>query len=115
MASQTPTPGYVKELGATHHKEALTTAATADPVLLGARWRNVSVGVAGISGGSAKVQYTLDTIATVEAGTALWCDWTSGDVTANTADNLEGPVTAVRGVMNTGAAGTWFVLADHNE
>lgn len=117
MASQKFSPGYVKALGAMHHVESLGTAETSDPVLIGARFRNVSIGIGGHSGGSAKVQYTLDTIANVEADAADWVDWASGDVAAgtNAAENLEGPVTAVRGVMNTGASGEWYVIADTNE
>lgn len=109
MASQPMNPGTQGQQGFSVHKEALTGVAVAsDPVIV-AGYRSVSVGVGAVSGSGNAVQYSLSPIADVEAGTAQWFTWASGAVSANAADNLEGPVTAVRGVANT--ACTWFVVA----
>lgn len=108
MASQKMNPGYVDDMGMDMHKEALTGAVTSDPVLVGGRFRRVSVGVGALAVG-ATIQYTLDSPADVEAGTAAWISWSTGEATENTADYLQGPVTAVR-CVSTGNA-EWFINA----
>lgn len=112
MPSQAFSPGEDTSVGLTIHEETLGAAATSDPVLIGGRYRSVSVGVSQI-GTQARIEYTLSPVSKVEAGTAQWQAWLSGDVAANTADNLEGPVTAVRAVAITGVA-TWHIAASNH-
>lgn len=109
MPSQKWTPGADTASGLFVHKEVLGAGAVSDPVLIGGRYRSVTVGVTSV-GTQARIEYTLDTLAAVEADAAQWVPWASGDVSSNTADNLEGPVTAVRGVAITGVA-TWHIAA----
>ena len=108
MPSQKMVPGFVPEAWMDIHREDILTAVASDPVLISGQYRNISVGVSGITTG-AKIQYTLDPIDLIEAATAQWVDWVSGVVTVNTADNIAGPVTAVRGVA-TGSC-TWHINA----
>lgn len=111
MPSQRFNGGTNTDLGMDMHREELGSGLTSDPVIIGGKYRRVSVGVSSI-GSTARIEYTLDPVARVEAGTADWCIWASGNVSVNSADNLEGPATAVRDVAIGGIA-TWQVNAAH--
>ena len=53
--------------------------------------------------GTARVEYTVSTLAAVQAGTARWLPWDLGDVVASKADALISAVTAIRGVASSSA------------
>ena len=53
------------------------------------------------SGGTAKVEYTLSSIAAVGAGSATWVEWDDGAVSDTTGTALYSPVTALRFTATT--------------
>lgn len=53
--------------------------------------------------GSAKMQYSTSSLASVKAGTGTWQDWPLGAIAVITSDSLISPVTALRGVSVTGS------------
>lgn len=55
------------------------------------------------SGSSGKVQYTTSTYEDIDAGTAVWQDWSRGVIAATASDIPEGPITGLRGVSGAGA------------
>ena len=54
--------------------------------------------------GTSKIQITGSKRENVEAGSAVWYDWSLGDVTSPTVDGTEFPVTAARVVVTSGTA-----------
>lgn len=60
------------------------------------------------TGATARIEYTLSTIAEVEAGTAVWQAWAKGDITATATDALLGRVTALR-MITAGGDSIWEV------
>lgn len=61
------------------------------------------------AGGSLAVEYSTTPRAAGDPASAKWINWPGGTVTANTADTLESPVTAIR-VTATTAAGSVEVI-----
>lgn len=55
------------------------------------------------SSGTARVEFTLSSPASVESGTARWIAWPFGDVSQSKADALISAVTAIRGVASANA------------
>jgi len=73
---------------------------TSDPLFVGAAVCSVAILPAG--GASGRLEYTMDDIDAVNGATATWIAWPHGAVTANTADVIQGPVTAIRAVSVSG-------------
>ncbi len=69
------------------------------------------VGVSPGAGGTALVEYTLSALDLVksEDASVIWRAWPYGDVSINTDDILDGPVTALRMTASTADA-EWEVL-----
>jgi len=59
---------------------------------------------------TAKIQYTTDTVARVEAGSAVAIDWPDGGVTASTGASFN-PVTAVRLNVTAYTSGDVYMTA----
>jgi len=57
----------------------------------------------GQAGDTAKVQYSVSPDADVAAGSATWIDWPDGEVTENTSNFLDAPITGLRFVSTTTA------------
>ena len=53
-------------------------------------------------GATGRIEATLSPKEEIEAGTAVWENWASGNVTSITTDGLTFPVTGLRGVSQTG-------------
>lgn len=83
------------------------------PVFFPDRARDISVKVIPGSGGSARVEITLDDERDVreDPASADWESWEPGDVSDSTSRALLGVVTAVRGVATTEAAVLQVVAA----
>lgn len=99
------------------HTETLGAGLTSDPLMLPSvygRMRSddrISVVCIPAVGATGKIQYTLSSVANVEAGSAIWIDWPSGNVTAATGYAINGPVTALRCINVAGAFSVaWGVL-----
>lgn len=90
-----------------YHFAGAATDATSEALYLPSEARGVVVGVT--PGTSARVEVTISTIAEVEAATATWYPWASGDVTEATIDYLSFNVTALR-LVSTGTS-NWEVSA----
>ena len=91
-----------------------TVLAGANDVLYMPRlWEHkpATVGVSPGSGGTALVEYTLAPYADVEAdpSAVTWRAWPYGEVSTDTDDVLDGPVTALRTTATTADA-QWEVL-----
>lgn len=56
-----------------------------------------------VTAGSGKVQYTIDSLAAVIAGTAIWEDWTASAVSVSTSDLVSPVVKAIRQVNIAGS------------
>ena len=82
---------------------SLAIGQTSSPLPLTEEIRQVTVGLYP-TGGTAKVQITISTPEEVAASTAVWFDWGLGEVSDNTMDVLEAPVSAIRVVALTGSA-----------
>ena len=67
-------------------------------------WKKGPFSVTLVPAGTAKVQYSTDTIENILASSITWQDWPAGDVTVTTTDVLYGPVTVLRIVSTTGTA-----------
>lgn len=91
--------------------ETVLAGATSDPLYMPERdnHKPATVGVSPGVGGTALVEYSLSSVAAVKAGTAIWRSWPYGDVSVDTDELLEGPVTALRMTATTADA-TWEVL-----
>ena len=91
--------------------ETVPADTTSEPLIMPEldNHRPSSVGVSPGAGGTARVEYSLSTVAEVKAGTAKWRPWPYGDVSSDTDDVLDGPVTALRMTAATADA-QWEVL-----
>ncbi len=101
-----------KTEGRWEHKK--TVLAGANDVLYMPRLFNrppATVGVSPGAGGTALVEYTLAPYADVEAdpSAVTWRAWPEGNVSSDTDELLEGPVTALRMTATTADA-DWEVL-----
>ena len=87
------------------YTEDVATGATSEPVKIKSNENGLyHVSIALIAGtGNGKMQYTLDSDAEIDAGTAVWFDWEMGICTGNTIDAIISPVSAVRCVSISGA------------
>jgi len=86
------------------YKETVTDS-TSDALMIPKE--DIDAVVAVSPGTSATVQYTISSFNNVEDGTAIWIDWTDGEVTEITASTITGNITALR-LISTGAS-TWEV------
>lgn len=104
-------PEFRQQTELSHLQVVLSTGETSDPILLTHKAGRVSVAVHPQGEGSARVELTLSPPEWVEIDAALWVPWGDGNVQLPTADVLDGPVTAVRGVAIGGAATFEVVVA----
>ena len=89
-------PGY-------HYSETISTGATGDDVVippLAPGKEPTCTIVAGANTGY--FEFTTDSDAAVEAGTATWVTWALGTSTGTVSDTIEGTVTGLRGVSVSG-------------
>lgn len=84
-----------------NHKETVTSA-TGEWLFLPAGVGDVLVSVAPAAG-TARVEYTQDDVAAVEAGTAVGKPWSEGDVSGYTDSLMVNAVTAIRCVAAGGS------------
>ncbi len=93
------------------HRETVAAGATSQPLLLPHGLQHVSIIVSPGATGTARVEYTLDPHADVEAGAATvkWIPWPHGDVGVDTMEMPAGPISALRCVAATVDA-EWRVL-----
>jgi hypothetical protein len=91
----------------TAYERALEAAFPGSPVspwiLVPRDVKGCSVMISFPGGGQGRVEFTVDTIARVEAGTATYQIWPKGSVLVTTNDACE-PVTALRVVAESGTA-----------
>lgn len=74
-----------------------------NPVIIpGACFNGIGV-VLEVTAGSGKVQYTIDSLAAIIAGTAVWEDWSISAVSANASDLVSPVVKAIRQVNIAGS------------
>lgn len=71
---------------------------------------SISASVHPIAGSTGKIQSTTSTRAQIEAGTAIWADWTPGVVAADATAIIDSPVTALKLVKSTGATIAWDLV-----
>ncbi|MEJ2248030.1 MAG: hypothetical protein P8Y70_00035 [Candidatus Lokiarchaeota archaeon] len=103
-ATVSPETNYTKGNSIYEHSVTLSSPGTSDDILLHdntGRHENVIAGLSVSGGGQGKVQFTFSTRANVIAGTAVWFDWDSGSVNANTYEKLP-HVSAIRLVNTAG-------------
>ncbi|HHJ80341.1 MAG TPA: hypothetical protein ENJ65_01760, partial [Candidatus Tenderia electrophaga] len=95
-----PTVAYNETAGRPEYRATVLAGVTSDPLYLPPMkpGQQATVGVSPGAGGTAKVEYTLSPRALVDAGDAsvIWRAWPFGDVSSDTDDMLDGPVTALR-------------------
>ncbi len=89
-----------------HFRESVTDD-TSEPLLIPNEARGVVVGV--VPGTAATVEVTISSLAEIEAETAIWFPWASGEVATKTIDFVDFNVTAAR-LVSTGES-TWEVSA----
>lgn len=108
-----PTVAYNKTARRSEYRATVLAGVTSDPLYLPPikPGQNAIVGVSPGAGGTAKVEYTLSPRELVNAGDAsvIWRAWPYGDVSSDTDELLEGPVTALRMTATTANA-DWEVL-----
>lgn len=80
----------------------VTAGATSDWVMV--NYNNTRTTVAVYPTTRAKAQYTVDSVAEINAGTATWIDWPLGATTSPKTDTLMGVCTGIRLVSVIGAA-----------
>lgn len=100
---------YDPTLGLNLHSESVAASTTSTPIPINGESGKVSVAVHP-SGGTGRVEFSLSSNAISAPGSANWVAWAGGDVSASTADTLDGPVVAVRCVSGAGAT-TVFEVA----
>ncbi len=81
---------------------SVSGGATSDYVVV--NYNNARTTVAVYPATRAKAQYSVDSIAKIDAGTAVWIDWPIGAITAPRSDTLIGVCTAIRLVSVIGSA-----------
>ena len=108
-----PTVAYDETAGRPEYRATVPAGTTSAPLYLPPMkpGQQATVGVSPGAGGAAKVEYTLSPRALVDADDAsvIWREWPSGDVSTDTDDVLDGPVTALRMTAVTADA-QWEVL-----
>ncbi len=80
----------------------VAAGATSDWVMV--NYNNSRTTVAVYPTTRAKAQYTVDSPAKINAGTAVWIDWPVGAITSARTDTLMGVATGIRLVSVVGAA-----------
>lgn len=81
---------------------------TSDPLIVDVIYNALSVHVCAPTNGTGYMEYTLSSVAEVEAGTACWAIWPAGTVQGDNnghtlvVDTIIGAVTAVRVVTTSG-------------
>jgi hypothetical protein len=83
------------------YSETITAGSTTSPIYVWDARGPVTLAALPGGGGTVNVQYTVSTVADIDAATATWHDWPGGAVSADTVDAILVPVTAVRGVAAT--------------
>lgn len=83
---------------------SLDFSATTDWIMLPSSITQLSVAVHPAVGQTARIEYTLSSMALCRAGTAKWIAWDLGDVSVSSADELMSCATAIRGVRSAGTA-----------
>jgi hypothetical protein len=82
------------------YKDELSSSGNGDSVIIPVNVANIAISYE-VDSGEGKIQYTMSTIEEIEAGSALWHNWDSGDVTSNSEEFFK-PVSAVRQVNASG-------------
>lgn len=81
---------------------SVSAGATSDWVMV--NYNNSRTTVAVYPTTRAKAQYTVDSVAKINGGTAVWVDWPIGATTSPKTDTLLGVCTGIRLVSIVGAA-----------
>ena len=91
--------------------ENVASAETSNPVKIKPTGRGTTYGTVQLvcAGATAKIQFTLDTFAAIDAETATWTDWDKGEVTGTQTDVFAGPITGLRCVSTSGPV-AWKIL-----
>lgn len=89
---------------------ALSAPGNSDFIVVPANTSSVSYAIKPGASSSGKIQYTLDAIAVVIAGTATWLDAPDQTVTVATENTYFGNATAFRAVCVTGTLSAAFTL-----
>lgn len=85
------------------YQETIADGATGDDVIIPPLIAGKKISCRVICGaGTGKIQVTLSLDSAVVAGTAIWEDWESGNVTGTQSDVAKGPITGIRGVSISG-------------
>ncbi len=88
-----------------HHEEEIAAGDTGAAVPIPPMVAGQKISVRTIAGSNAaKVQSTISSDAKVAAGTATWEDWPPGAQMGTVSAQLDGPVTALRGVASSSAS-----------
>lgn len=82
------------------YKESIASGATGDSVMIPPGQGEVNITLAPT--GTAKLQYSQDTMQAIKDGSADWFDWPDGEVSSVTNKVMSNTVSAVRGVSITG-------------
>jgi hypothetical protein len=80
----------------------LTSGETSDTLVIRHTENTLSMAIHPNPTGAGKFQFTLSSIEKIKADTALWVDWSKGNVNVTTTDILMGPVTGIRVVCSSG-------------
>lgn len=56
----------------------------------------ITVMLSSVSGGNAKVQYSLSTLAKVKADSAIWHDWSVGNVSSEGGTSFDSPIAFIK-------------------
>lgn len=88
----------------------LAVTGTSDAILLPAGMMSISAAIHPAVGQTARIEYTLSSIASVAAETAKWLVWPLGDISSGDADSIATVATAIRGVAS-GATATLELVA----
>lgn len=83
------------------HSETVLAGQTSNPIKLPRGISPLTIGVAPVSGGTGKVQYSLSDFSAIDGDTAQWFDWDQGAVANDTTRVLDGEVTGLRLVSAT--------------
>lgn len=88
--------GYIREFSQT-----LSIVGNGNSILVPKGMQTVLISLK-VTAGEGKVQFTMSSIAEVNAETAVWEDWDAGSVTAALTSDILYPITAIRSVNTSG-------------
>ncbi|MCP3685829.1 MAG: hypothetical protein GY861_24535 [bacterium] len=98
-------------IGGFHFSESILSGITSDPVHIRPTGRSNTIGTAAVicGTGTARIEYTIDTVEVIKEGGATWFIWDKGSVTGNALDVFTSAITALRCVSISGSI-TWKIL-----